>query len=271
MISSRLCFALLFSEGKFNLSRNFNLQKVGDTKWILENYEFEEMCRSIDELTILNISKDNRYDYDEFISCIKPLIKKSFMPVAIGGGINNFDTAKKYFDNGADKIIINSAFHKNTNEFINKIVDVYGSQSLVASIDYKKEGIKEAQVFINHGQDKVDKSLIEVVKNVEKLGAGELMLNCIDRDGVGYGYDFKTLKDVNDITMLPIIPCGGADNYIHLLQGIETKFLHAVSTSHIFNFMGIGLKETKDMLIEKGYDFIKWEYEKLVIDKNERN
>ena len=127
MISSRLCFALLFSEGKFNLSRNFNLQKVGDTKWILENYEFEEMCRSIDELTILNISKDNRYDYDEFISCIKPLIKKSFMPVAIGGGINNFDTAKKYFDNGADKIIINSAFHKNTNEFINKIVDVYGS------------------------------------------------------------------------------------------------------------------------------------------------
>lgn len=269
MISPRLCFALLYSEENFNLSRNFNLQKVGDTKWVLENYEYEEMSKSIDELTILNISKNKSHNFEQFISHIRPLIEKSFMPVAIGGGVYNFDIAKKYFENGADKIIINSAFHNNTNKFIDKIVDVYGSQSLVASIDYKKEGIKDAQVFINNGQEKVDKSLIEVVKNVEKLGAGELMLNCIDRDGVGYGYDFKTLNEVNEITMLPIIPCGGADNYIHLLQGIETKFLYAVSTSHLFNFMGVGLKETKDMLIEKGFDFIKWEYDKLIIDKKE--
>ena len=91
MITSRLCFVLLYSENKFNLSRNFNLQKVGNTRWVIENYEFEEMSKSIDELVILNISKNNSYNFDEFISDLKPLIAKSFMPVAIGGGIYNYE------------------------------------------------------------------------------------------------------------------------------------------------------------------------------------
>ncbi len=267
MISPRLCFALLYSEENFNLSRNFNLQKVGDTNWILENYEFEEMSKSIDELTILNISKNKSHNFEQFILHIRPLIEKSFMPVAIGGGVSNFDIAKKYFENGADKIIINSGFHNNKSNFIKEIVDVYGTQSLVASIDYKKEGIEKAEVYINSGQEKINDNLEKVIKNVEKMGAGEIMLNCIDRDGVGYGYDFKTLKEVNEITNLPLIPSGGADNYLHLLKGIETKFLDAVSTSHLFNFMGSGLKETKDMLIEKGFNFIKWDYSNLKINE----
>ena len=266
MISPRLCFALLYSNGNFNLSRNFNLQKVGDKDWVLENYEFEEMSKSIDELSILNIAKNKNYNYDKFILDIKPLIEKAFMPVSIGGGVKDFDIAKKYFENGADKIIINTAFHVQ-NDFIKKIVDVYGSQSLVASIDYKKKGINEAEVYINSGQEKINDNLEDVINKIEKLGAGELMLNCIDRDGVGYGYDFQTLKEVNEITKLPLIPCGGADNYLQLLQAIETKFLHAVSTSHLFNFMGTGLKETKDMIIEKGFNFIEWNYSKLKIDE----
>ena len=263
MITSRLCFVLLYSENKFNLSRNFNLQKVGNTRWVIENYEFEEMSKSIDELVILNISKNNSYNFDEFISDLKPLIAKSFMPVAIGGGIYNYEIAKKYFDNGADKIIINSSFHENKENFIDKIVNSYGSQSLVASIDYKLQGLNNAEVFINCGQTKINKSLKDTIKMVEKMGAGELMINSIDRDGVGYGYDVETLKEVNDITNLPIIPCGGADNHIHLHQGIETTFLHAVSTSHIFNFMGEGLKETKELLIKRGYNFVNWDYENL--------
>ena len=270
MITPRLCFVLLYSENTFNLSRNFNLQKVGDTNWVIENYDFAEMSKSIDELIILNISKDNNYNYDQFISNIKPLIEKSFMPVAIGGGITNYEVAKKYFDNGADKIVINSSFHRNQNRFINKIVDYYGSQSLVASIDYKKQGLENAEVFINGGIEKISKTLKNTIKIVEDVGAGELMLNSIDRDGVGYGYDIQTLKEVNEVTSLPIIPCGGADNHIHLLEGIRSNFLHAVSTSHIFNFMGEGLKETKNMFIEKGFNFIKWNYKNLKINEKKK-
>ena len=267
MITSRLCFVLLYSENTFNLSRNFNLQKVGNTNWVIENYDFAEMSKSIDELIILNISKNNTHNYDQFISDIKPLIEKSFMPVAIGGGITDYPVAKKYFDNGADKIVINSSFHQNQNGFISKIVDYYGSQSLVASIDYKKQGLNNAEVFINGGRDKISKTFKNTIKLVEETGAGELMLNSIDRDGVGYGYDIQTLKEVNEITTLPIIPCGGADNHIHLLEGIQSNFLHAVSTSHIFNFMGEGLKETKNMFIEKGFNFIKWNYQNLKINE----
>ena len=130
--------------------------------------------------------------------------------------------------------------------------------------------LNNAEVFINCGQTKINKSLKDTIKMVEKMGAGELMINSIDRDGVGYGYDVETLKEVNDITNLPIIPCGGADNHIHLHQGIETTFLHAVSTSHIFNFMGEGLKETKELLIKRGYNFVNWDYENLRLT-NEKN
>ena len=157
MITPRLCFVLLYSENTFNLSRNFNLQKVGDTNWVIENYDFAEMSKSIDELIILNISKNNTHNYDQFISDIKPLIEKSFMPVAIGGGITEYPVAIIYFVNGADKIVINSSFHQNQNEFISKIVDNYGSQSLVASIDYKKQGLNNAEVFINGGREKISK------------------------------------------------------------------------------------------------------------------
>ena len=142
---------------------------------------------------------------------------------------------QKYFDNGVDKIVINFSFHQNPNRFINKIVDNYGSQ-LVASIDYKKQGIENAEVFINGGREKISKTLKNTIKIVEDLGAGELMLNQLT-EMVLVMDDIQTLKEVNEITSLPVIPCR-RHNHIHLLEGIQSNFLHAISTSHIFNFMG---------------------------------
>jgi imidazole glycerol-phosphate synthase subunit HisF len=270
MITPRMCFVLLYSEDVFNLSRNFKLQKVGNTEWVIENYDFNEMSKSIDELIILNINKNQKPISKKFITNISPLIEKSLMPVGIGGGIKNYETAKFYFDNGADKIIINSNFFQNDTNFIQKIINQYGSQSVVASIDYKKQGLKNAEVYIDNGDKKLGISLFDAIRKIEVLGAGEILLNSIDRDGVGYGYDIETLKEVNKITSLPIIPCGGADNYHHLLEGIKTSFLYAVSTSHIFNFMGDGLKETKKLLIKEGYNFINWDYSTLKISNENK-
>tara|TARA_X000001036_G_C20631126_1_gene787252 strand:- start:815 stop:1288 length:474 start_codon:yes stop_codon:yes gene_type:complete len=154
MISPRMCFVLLYSEDTFNLSRNFKLQKVGNTEWVIENYDFNEMSKSIDELIILNINKSQRPVSKQFIKNISPLIEKSLMPVGIGGGIKNFETAKFYFDNGADKIIINSNFFQGDVSFIEQIVNQYGSQSVVASIDYKKQGLKNAEVHTDNGEKK---------------------------------------------------------------------------------------------------------------------
>jgi len=255
MIKKRICFVLLYFENHFCVSRNFNLQKVGNIEWLLENYDFEKILKAIDELIILNINKNNISNvYDNiFFGSIKKILKKSFLPVSIGGGIKNFETVVKLFENGADKIIINTSFYKD-NDLIKNIVDVYGSQSLVASIDYKGSGVETSEVLINNGTLKIDLKIKDCIHKFEKLGAGELLINSIDRDGLGYGYDFKTLEEIYLISKVPIICAGGADNHIELLKGINSRFANGVSTSHLFNFIGTSLMETRVKMLEMKAD-----------------
>ena len=127
----RLCFTLLYSEGDFCLSRNFKVQKVGNLEWIKSNYEFESISRSIDELVILNI--DRTGPTDKFIDDIRKIIDGCFMPIAIGGGIRSQKDAKIFFDNGADKIVVNNALWKNPN-LVNHLAELYGSQSIIGSL-----------------------------------------------------------------------------------------------------------------------------------------
>ena len=251
MIKKRLCFTLLYSEESFCVSRNFKLQKVGDIKWLLDNYNFETILEYLDELIILNIDKKNNNEIygTSFFEDIEKILKKCFLPVAIGGGIKNFETAKKLFNSGADKLILNSAFYNNR-DFIKKIADNYGNQSIVCSIDYKGSEFKNIEILIENGSKKIELNIKEYIEIIQKLGVGELLLNSIDRDGLGYGYDYETLKEVRSICDLPIIASGGADNHFELLRGIECEDVNAVSTSHLFNFMGEGLSQTRKEMIK---------------------
>ena len=107
MLKKRLIFTLLYSDGNFMLSRNFKLQKVGNLNWLNENYNFSKISFFIDELIILDVSRNNR-DLDIFCSHIKTLTKNCFVPISAGGGINNLIKAKTLLKSGADKIVINS-------------------------------------------------------------------------------------------------------------------------------------------------------------------
>jgi cyclase len=251
MIKKRLCFTLLYSEGSFCVSRNFKLQKVGDIDWLLDNYNFETILEYLDELIILNIDKKNNNEQysTSFFEDTEKILKKCFLPVAIGGGINNFEIVKKLFNSGADKIILNSAFYSNRN-LIKKIADNYGNQSIVCSIDYKGSEFKNVEILIKNGSKKIEFNIKEYIEIIQEFGVGELLLNSIDRDGLGYGYDYETLKEVRSICDLPIIAAGGADNYIELVKGIESNYLNAVSTSHLFNFIGKGILQTREEMIK---------------------
>ena len=254
MIKSRLCFVLLYYQNSFCLSRNFKLQKVGDVNWLKENYDFDKILKYIDELIILNIDKSNSKEnlYNQtFFENLKIILKKAFLPVTIGGSLRDFDNVKKLFSSGADKVLLNKSFHTNES-LIKNIVNIYGSQSLVASIDYTGSGLENASVMIDSGGKKIDLNIKQCISKFEKLGAGELVLNSIDRDGLGYGYDLETYREVNKICSIPVIAAGGADNDIELLKGINSKIINAVSTSHLFNFMGDGLIETRSLIIKKG-------------------
>ena len=135
MLKKRIIFTLLYSENFFHLSRNFRLQKIGNYKWLKDNYNFSKISFFIDELIILNIQRDNK-NFQSFFENIKHITKECFIPVTIGGGINNLQTADIFFRNGADKILVNSVIHSNI-DLIKKLASIYGSQSIVASIDFK--------------------------------------------------------------------------------------------------------------------------------------
>ena len=137
MLKKRLIFTLLYEDGFFVQSRNFNLQKVGDIEWIKKNYNFRNISFFIDELIILDISRGDK-DSNKFIENIKKISELCFVPISIGGGVDTCEKAQKILSNGADKILLNSINFANK-EIIKEISNIYGKQSIILAVDIKKK------------------------------------------------------------------------------------------------------------------------------------
>jgi cyclase len=263
MLKSRLIFTLLYDNGIFSVSRNFNLQSVGNLNWLKDNYDFESIARSVDELIILNVSR-GLHDKLLFFNCIKELSSFSFMPIAVGGNIRTIEDAHALFNSGADKLVLNTPYFMQP-EFIRELIKIYGTQAIVASIDFKKNS-SGFDVFINNGSKKTNLNLVETIFYVEKLGAGEIFLTSIDRDGTGQGYDLEALEITYKISKVPIIASGGADTFDKLTEGIKSNFTDAVSTSHLFNFMGDGLFDAREQMLNEGVKLSRWEFKHDLYD-----
>lgn len=261
MAKARMCFTLLYANRQFHLSRNFNLQEVGNFCWLMKNYEFESIARSIDELLILNVEKSKK-DWQSFSDNIKKVVRHCFMPVAVGGGIEKVEHARMLFENGADKIVLNSAFFTDA-ELVAGLANLYGTQSIVASIDFRRNSAGEAEIFIRGGREKTNVLLPEAVSTVACAGAGEIYLTSIDRDGTGMGYDLGSLETAFKNCGLPIIASGGADTPEQLAAGILSGYASGVSTSHLFNFMGNGLKDARYEILQKNIDLPTWNFENI--------
>ena len=256
MIKKRIIFTLLLSEKNFILSRNFVHQKVGDINWLKKNYNFKSTSNFIDELVIINV--DEKRNHEVFFDISKKIAKDCFVPITYGGGIDNFNIASEMFKNGADKIIINSSTFKNP-ELLNQISSVYGSQSVIVSLDFKKENKDEYSVWVENGKKKIEISLDEHLENLMDYEFGEIYLNSIDKDGTGFGYDLSVMNKLKSIAKkIPIIISGGAGNDNHFFEALKIKEIDAVSTAHLFNFVGDGLERARKSLIEKKISFPEW-------------
>ena len=255
MLRKRIIFTLIYEDGKFNQSRNFRLQKVGDINWLERNYRFKDIAFSLDELIVLNASKEEK-KIEEFANILERLVDDVFIPVASGGGVGSVDDAKLLFNSGADKLVLNSLLYTNP-DVVRQIVKKYGSQSVVASIDYKTIG-GNSLVFINDGMQKIDIALDQYIEYVQNLGVGELYLNSIEKDGTGFGYDFDTIDKVANTIKIPLIIAGGAGNEKHLISGLENDNINAVATANLFNFIGSGLPRARKLIIEKGINIAEW-------------
>jgi cyclase len=255
MLRKRIIFALLYSNGFFMQSRNFRLQKVGNLNWLEKNYKFQNIAFSLDELIVLNATKENK-SITEFADTITHLVNDVFIPIAAGGGIRTMEDAELLFNSGADKIILNSPLIENP-DLVTSLVQRYGSQSIVASIDYKKKEDKY-EVYINDGSTQIDMSLEDYLQYLEKLEVGEIYLNSIDQDGTGFGYDFETILMLENKIKLPLIIAGGAGNESHLMEGLKIASVSAVATANLFNFIGDGLPIARKKIIESGENIANW-------------
>jgi cyclase len=255
MLRKRIIFSLIYADNFFNQSRNFRLQKVGNEKWLEHNYHFSKIAHSLDELILIDATKSNKNIY-KFSETISKIVENVFIPICAGGGIRNISDAELLFNNGADKILLNSSLFENPN-LVLELVKIYGSQSIVASIDYKIK-VDIPTVFINDGSTEINMGLKSYIKHVELLGVGEIYLNSIDKDGTGFGYDFDTINNIVDCINIPLIIAGGAGNESHLLEGLKVEKINAVATANLFNFIGDGLINAREKILKKGENIAKW-------------
>ena len=256
MGKKRLAFTLYVSEDGFLLSRNFRLQVVGDTRWMLNNYKFNDCASSIDELLIINTST-NVASWKHIYSEIEKIMHNCFIPITLGGGIRTMECADFLFGVGADKVTLNWSLLNNP-DLVRQIAYKYGRQSVVASIDYRnKDGNYEARVAF----DDAKYEFIDVNEMLNKLplnSIGEFFLTSIDQDGTGQGFDTNIVQKVKMLKR-PIILAGGAGKASHLADALVHEDINSVSTANLYNFIGSSLGETRNFLIKKGIELAIWD------------
>ena len=249
MLTKRLIFTLLYDSGSFMLSRNFRLQKIGDINWLEENYGFSNVGYSIDELVVIDVSRQPR-DRSRFCEILKRLTRDCFAPIAAGGGIKTVSHAHELLRSGADKVVINSALIDQP-ELVDQLAAEFGRQCIVASVDVQKID-NSYRVFRNSGTAETGHSLEHFLLKCAGLPIGEIYLTSIERDGTGNGLDLEMIDSTTQINDLPLILVGGVGNADHIIAGLKDSRVDAVATANLLNFMGDGLTRARKLAIESG-------------------
>lgn len=192
--------------------------------------------KAVDELCVLDISaaKERRAPDIEYL---KQMATEAFMPLSYGGGIKTFEEAKKILHLGFEKLVFNSTFIQNPS-LIKEIVSYAGGQSVVASIDYKKNMFGKQNCYIEGGKTKLNQTPHTLSRMAQELGMGEVLLNCMDRDGMMNGYDIKTIEEIASSISIPLIACGGANNIHDLKQALTEGKADAVAAGSMFVYYG---------------------------------
>lgn len=191
--------------------------------------------KGIDELSILDIgaTKNQREpDYE----ILKDIASEAFMPLSYGGGITTLDQVHELLKIGYEKVVLNSVLVKNP-KLITKSAEQFGSQSIVASIDAKKVG-SDYRCFITDGNEESKWNPVELAKEAERLGAGEIIINSIDNDGMMKGYDIELVRSVSEAVSIPVIAIGGAGGINDLKTVIQDGHAHAAAGGSMFVYYG---------------------------------
>ena len=246
MLAKRIIPCLDVDKGRVVKGVKFlNLKDAGDPVEVAIEYERQEA----DELVFLDItaSAEGR---DIMIEVVKRVAENVFMPFTVGGGIKSLEDMRRLLEAGADKISINTSAVKDP-KLISEGAKRFGSQCIVVAIDAKRKG-KSWEVYINGGRTRTGMDAIEWARRVEDLGAGEILLTSMDRDGTKEGYDLELTKRVAESVRIPVIASGGAGKKEHFLEVLKEGKADAALAASLFHFKEIDIRELKYFLHSEG-------------------
>ncbi|MCG8484021.1 MAG: imidazole glycerol phosphate synthase subunit HisF [Clostridia bacterium] len=245
MLTKRIIPCLDVDKGRVVKGKKFeNIQDVSDPVELAKMYSEA----GADELVFYDITASNE-ERDIFIHIVEKTAYEVYIPFTVGGGIRTVDDFNKVLRAGADKVSVNSAAVKNPN-IITEAALKFGSQCVVLSIDAKKSG-DSWNVFINGGRVDTGINAIEWALKGEELGAGELVLNSIDADGVKDGYDIKLNRIISEKVKIPVIASGGAGKKEHFIDIFKGGKADAALAASVFHFGEIDIKELKQYLMKQ--------------------
>lgn len=247
MLKVRLIPTILLKDGRMIKTRQFGeYRDVGNPRTVAKVYD----AQRADELIFLDITAtiENRHYVIDIVSAVA---QECFMPLTVGGGIRDIGEAREVLTHGADKVAINTAAIERP-VFITELAKKFGVSTVVVSIDYKKNHEGKQEVFTHRGSKPTGLDPVAWAKEAENLGAGEILLTCIDREGMMNGYDLDTLKKVTSVVQIPVIASGGVGTIQDLVDGILIGGASAVSAASIFHFTDQSIFKAHSHMKEKG-------------------
>jgi len=245
MVKTRIIPCLDVKEGRVVKGINFiDLIDAGDPVEQAKHYSEN----GADEICFLDISAslENR---DTMINVVEKTANEVFIPLTVGGGISSTENINSLLKAGADKVSINSAAIKYP-EIIKKSSEYFGNQCIVVAVDAKKIG-DDWYVFSHGGTINTGLLALDWINKIQELGAGEILLTSMDKDGTKSGFDIKLLQKVSEFITIPLIASGGVGKLEHFYQGVAQGKANALLAASVFHFNEISIKEVKNYLMEK--------------------
>ncbi|GKS68939.1 imidazole glycerol phosphate synthase subunit hisF [Nitrosomonas sp. PY1] len=252
-LAKRIIPCLDVTDGRVVKGVNFvELRDAGDPVEISRRYDEQ----GADELTFLDItaSSDNR---DLILHIIEAVAAKVFIPLTVGGGVRQVEDIRRLLNAGADKVSINTSAIMNP-QLIAEASDHYGSQCIVVAIDAKKVNVlgdaSRWEVFTHGGRKATGIDAIGWAKKMQALGAGEILLTSMDRDGTRNGFDIELTHAISDAVSIPVIASGGVGNLDHLVDGILRGRADAVLAASIFHYGEFTVQQAKEYMQQHGIE-----------------
>lgn len=252
-LAKRIIPCLDVTNGRVVKGVNFvELRDAGDPVEISKRYDEQ----GADELTFLDITASSD-DRDLILHIIEDVASQVFIPLTVGGGVRQIDDVRRLLNAGADKVSINTSAVQNP-QLVADACSHYGSQCIVVAIDAKQVGdvnsVPHWEVFTHGGRKATGIDTIEWAKKMQSLGAGEILLTSMDRDGTRNGFDLALTRAVSDAVDIPVIASGGVGNLDHLVDGISQGHADAVLAASIFHYGEFTVEQAKQHMAEYGIE-----------------